>query len=100
MKNITEFHAALDNLEKEMAEKRKQLIIQYCNEHARYKADDIVKDHIGSVKIVRIRPTYDSRQRVPEVTYVGVELKKDLTPKLKKGVEQLRQVWQNNIRIA
>jgi hypothetical protein len=61
-----------------------------------YKIGDIVTDHIGAIKIERIKFTmgWNSIGELPSCVYVGIELKKDGTPTKKQNK---RVVYQKNI---
>lgn len=64
----------------------------YIDSNNPKKIDDIVTDHIGSIKIENI--AYDFYSTPPRAVYYGVELKKDLTPTKR---ETKRKVWQSNL---
>lgn len=70
-------------------------MIEFAKANNPYKIGDIVKDHIGKLKIEKI--SYFMFYSQPSCIYYGVELKKDGTPcKIQSG----RPVYQKNIRQA
>lgn len=66
---------------------------QYANENNPHKVGDIVTDHVGSIRIEKI--AYNIYSDVCTCHYIGIELKKDLTP-TKNGNK--RTVWQENLK--
>jgi len=80
----------------EGAYKRKvlQLSKDYAASNNPYKAGDIVTDHIGPIKIESMGYAWDSLKGMPTCTYIGLELKKDGTPK-KRGI--IRKAYQINL---
>ena len=90
--NIDEYKEKLKFLEKEFELKKGELNKTYALMNNPYKVGDVVKDHIGSIKIETILTT--TTNGIPCCVYYGMELKKDLTPK-KNG--EKRNLWQVNI---
>ncbi len=83
----------LKRLENEYFTERTRMIKAYCDAHNTHKVGDVVTDHIGSVKLHKI--SYYVHSEHPCCIYVGLELKKDGTPR-KDG--KIRGVYQCNER--
>ncbi|HWY36545.1 MAG TPA: hypothetical protein VNX68_18020 [Nitrosopumilaceae archaeon] len=88
-----EYKNRLKAIDEERDVKKRQLVKECALSNNTVKIDDIVTDHIGSVKVESIKFDYN-HGGIPCCIYYGIELKKDLTP-TKKG--EKRGVWQNNI---
>jgi len=65
---------------------------KFASENNPYMTGDIIKDHIGYIKIESFELYTGSK--LPSIVYYGLELKKDLTPR-KDGKK--RKLWQENI---
>jgi hypothetical protein len=87
-----EYKERVKELELKQKNERNELAIEFAYSNSTVAVGDVVTDHIGSVKVERIG-VYIS-YGVPECTYTGVELKKDLTPTKKGGK---RSVYQSNM---
>lgn len=92
MDKIT-YNKKLQELNDEYQKAKNELAIQCATENNPYKIDDVITDHIGSIKISKMK-AHSGFYSIPEMMYFGVELKKDGTPK-KNG--DLRWVHQSNI---
>jgi len=88
-----EMDSKLSQLEQEYSLNRKQIIKDFCDYNNPYKIGDIFTDHIGSIKIERIKYSFSNLRDKPCCVYHGIELKKDLTP---KKLVIKRDAWQSN----
>jgi len=80
---------------KERFEKDKiDILKKFCIANNPYKVGDVVKDHMGSIIIEKIKFATYTISGTPECVYYGPELKKDGKPR-KDGSK--RNVWQSNI---
>jgi len=79
----------LKQIEDECIIKRKEVMRIYCDEHNPFKIGDSFTDHIGTIRIEKVR--YDLQY--PCCVYFGVELKKDGSP---KNSGKKRNSWQFN----
>ena len=86
-----ELDSKLSQLEQEYSLNKKKLIIEFCDANNPYKVGDIFTDHIGSIRIEKIK--YSLYMGKPCCVYYGVELKKDLTP---RKIQMNRKAWQSN----
>lgn len=88
-----EYDKRLEEINRIAEVSKRDLIIKYCNENAKYNIGDIVTDRIGSVLVKKIK-AYQGLSHYPDPVYDGIEVKKDGAPK-KKLTE--RRVYQSNI---
>lgn len=91
--NETEYKKEFKAIEDEAEKKRQDLYRAYAASQRVCLVGDIVTDSQGSIKVEKFG-TYLDVNRIPMPTYIGIELKKDLTP-TKKG--EKRTVYQTNI---
>lgn len=91
----SDFQTKLKALKDEAKKKEQDLFIEYAYANNTLKPGDIVTDHIGSIKIekISVHVSYLSEPK-PMCIYIGIELKKDLTP---TKVRKERTVYQSNI---
>lgn len=86
----------LDDKLKELEQKyelnKREIIKQFCDANNTYKIGDKFTDHIGTIKIEKIRYSILLNGN-PTCVYFGTELKKDGTPK-KSNTK--RSAWQSN----
>lgn len=66
----------------------------YVRDNTKYKEGDIIKDHIGHIKIEKIKLGHDMTSRRAIPVYCGIELKKDLMPTKR---QEHNRIWGNNI---
>lgn len=95
----TDFKIKLQAIKDEAKKKEQDLYVEYALSNNNFKVGDIVTDHIGSIKIEKIKVHVNGfiGNYKPECKYIGIELKKDLTPtKIKKE----RVVYQSNVKFA
>ena len=90
--NEYEFNTEIKKLQKKHIKEIRELYKKYAFSNNPYKIDDVISDHIGSIKIEEISVCIING--IPSCVYYGVELKKDGTPK--KG-QKYRTVYQVNI---
>lgn len=88
-----ELEIELKKLELDYENQKRQLLKEFCDKNNPYKIGDIFTDHIGSIKIERIKYSFSLHWRKPCCVYHGIELKKDLTPTKKL---KTREAWQTN----
>jgi hypothetical protein len=89
--DLIEMNKRLELLESEYKEKKSKVYVEYCKANNPYKIGDVFTDHMGSILIEKIKfAVWGSN---PCCTFIGIELKKDGTPK-KNGSK--REAWQNN----
>jgi hypothetical protein len=63
----------------------KNLALEYVREINPYKKGDIIEDHCNIIKIESVNYSYDLEYGLSvDVIYRGVELKKDLSPRVKQ----------------
>ena len=92
--NKENYEKELKALEQEFELRKRNLIKLYTQKNSPYKVGDIVKDHIGSIIIEKIKYGTEYGTGFPRCSYFGLELKKDLTPR-KDGSK--RWVYKSNI---
>jgi hypothetical protein len=90
-----EFVAERNKLADQHQKDLKELTIKYVLANNPYKEGDIIKDHVGSIKIESIGFYGSTFIGTPSCAYTGIELKKDGTPK-KANVK--RTIYQENVR--
>ena len=74
---------------------KRHLYSQYAHENSTVEVDDIIEDHIGCGRVLKMKTTFAAFDKYPSLIYVCVEVKKDGTPKKK---ESFRQVYQVNVK--
>ncbi len=81
-------------IRKEYNEKVYELAKEFVMSNTDIKRGDFVKDHIGTVKVEVIKPSYGLTKNVPQATYYGVMYTKAGKP-FKSG--EKRAVWGGNL---
>lgn len=77
-------------------EKMKQdLYEKFAYENSTVMVDDIVEDHIGCGRVLRMKTTFAGFDSYPSLIYVCREVKKDGTPKKN---ETYREIYQVNVK--
>ena len=77
-------------------EKMKQdLYEKFAYENSTVEVDDIVEDHIGCGRVLRMKTTFAGFDSYPSLVYICLEVKKDGTPKKK---ETYREIYQVNVK--
>lgn len=89
-----EYNVAKKRIQKDAEEKLNSLMIDYCKDNNPYKVGDIVEDHFHIIKITRIGGIYMDSRGYPAYKFIGIELKKDLTP---KKIQDTPFMYQGNI---
>lgn len=84
----------LAKLQNEFERKKRKLMREFALSNNTVKADDIVTDHIGSIKVECIKIYIPLGKKLPACKYIGIELKKDKTPRKDKSK---RVVYQKNL---
>lgn len=88
-----DYQQKVKNLEKDFEQKKNELIKDYVNSNNPYKLGDKVTDSLGTIQIEKIKYGYSTIDKRPCAVYMGIELKKDGTPKK----QNRREVWQTNL---
>ena len=90
---IEEYKERINQLDLEYNKKKRELANEYAKFNCPHQVGDVVEDHIGKLKIERIRAVLPISDKLDYV-YYGIELKKDGTPcKRQTG----RGVYQSNV---
>lgn len=94
---LEEYNQKIKELKEETILKESKINMEYAFSNNPYKVDDIIEDHIGKIKVEKIKYTSGSNMfnSFPECVYYGTVLKKDGTPTKK---QEIRQVWQSNLK--
>ena len=74
-----EYNLEMEQIEADFDMAKRKLYVKFANSNRIYKIGDIIKDHCKIIVVERFG-VYKSFG-LPEPTYIGIELKKDLTPK-------------------
>jgi hypothetical protein len=90
-----EYKQKLLELDYEFEDRKYKLQKEFALSNNPHPIGTIVTDHIGSLKIEKIRTTKTLANSLPQCVYFGIELKKDGTP-MKKQTG--RGAWQENIK--
>ena len=81
--------------EKEQYDLRlEQIYIKYAEENNSVKEGDIIKDHIGYGKVIKMKVSFPAFEKIPCMVYQCEEYTAKLLPKKKANT---RIVWQPNI---
>ena len=89
-----ELNSQIADLKKEYDLKKQKLQIAYADSNNPYKIGDIVKDHIGNLKIERISYANLYMTNKFQCRYIGIRLNKDGSPSKK----ETSPVYQSNIK--
>ena len=90
-----DFRTRLADINAKYEQEKKVLYSQYAHENSTVEVDDIVEDHIGCGRVLKMKTTFAAFDKYPSLIYVCMEVKKDGTPKKK---ESFRQVYQVNVK--
>lgn len=90
-----DFKTKLAEINAKYEQEKKSLYLQYAYESSTVLIGDIVEDHIGCGRVLKMKATFASFDKYPSLIYECIELKKDGTPKKK---ETFRQVYQVNVK--
>ena len=74
---------------------KQDLYVKFAFENSTVEVDDIVEDHIGCGRVLKMKATFASFDKYPSLIYECIEVKKDGTPKKK---DAFRQVYQVNVK--
>lgn len=88
-----EFRAEMEDLEEQYKLEKKRILCEYVMSWCPYKIGDIVRDHIGFVKIEKIVPIIGICNKV-DIMMLGTEYTLKLEPK-KTGAR--RNIYHSNI---
>lgn len=89
-----DFDVRMSEISQEFYEKREKLWFEFSKSNNIVKIGDVVRDHIGLIKVEGAQVFLPSFSNYPYLQYFGTELKKDGT--LKKR-ERKRSVFQGNM---
>ena len=89
---LEEYKTKLKELEDEFKKKKRELDMEFAISHSEAEVGEIFTDHIGSILVESRHISFDWN-KLPNLTYYGLELKKDGTPKKSKSK---RAAWQSN----
>lgn len=89
------FVKSLKELEEKYRKEQQHINRIFALNNNPYKIGDIITDHSGTLLIeeIKFKPSYNTE--LPECVFLGTELKKDGTPKLRQDKD--RRVYQSNI---
>ena len=90
-----DFKTRLAEINAKYEQEKRYLYSQYAHENSTAKVDDIVEDHIGCGRVLKMKTTLAAFDKYPSLIYVCLEVKKDGTPKKK---ETYREVYQVNVK--
>jgi hypothetical protein len=89
-----EYFDLLKQEKKQYDLRSKQICIKYAEENNSVKVGDIIKDHIGYGKVIKMKVSFPFFEGVPCMTYQCEEYTAKLLPKKKANT---RIIWQTNI---
>lgn len=89
-----EYFDSLKQEKKQYDLRLKQIYIKYAEENNSVKVGDIIKDHIGYGKVIKMGVSFAYLKDTPCMTYQCEEYTAKLLPKKKANT---RIVWQTNI---
>jgi hypothetical protein len=92
--NLEDYNNQKRDIERQAQKDKTALIIKFVDLNNQYKIGDIVTDHIGSIRYDELKYTITGSENIPTPIYIGIELKKDGTPK-KRVV--IRNVYGSNV---
>ena len=92
--NLDDYKVLKRDIERQAEKDKTALLIKFVDLNNPYKIGDIVTDHIGSVRYDKLKYTTTGSENVPTPIYIGIELKKDGTPKKRVVV---RNVYGSNV---
>ena len=90
-----DFKTRLAEINAKYEQEKKHLYSEYAYENSIALIDDIVEDHIGCGRVLKMDTTFAAFNKYPSLVYVCVEVKKDGTPKNK---ETFRDIYQINVK--
>ena len=88
-----DFKTKLAEINAKYEQEKKSLYSQYAHENSTVLIGDIVEDHIGCGRVLKMKTTFSSFYKYPSLIYECVELTKDGKRKKK---ETFREVYQIN----
>tara|TARA_R110000787_G_C13249529_1_gene429222 strand:- start:319 stop:603 length:285 start_codon:yes stop_codon:yes gene_type:complete len=92
--NLEDYKELKRDIERQAEKDKTALLIKFVDLNNQYKIGDIVTDHIGSVRFDKLKYTTTGAGNIPTPIYIGIELKKDGTPKKRVVV---RNVYGSNV---
>ena len=92
------YQDALKELNEKHKKEKDALIRAFALEQNPHKQGDVISDHRCTIRITKIWTLCEHDK--PTCVYDGIELKKDLTPKHKKGNTEpiIERIWQSGIK--
>lgn len=91
--DITEYKIRMLEIERDAEQKKRQLITECALSNNIVKIGDTFTDHIGTIRVEKIKIASRGDGRLPECVYFGAMLRKDLTP-FKSG--EKRDAYESN----
>ena len=88
-----EFRAEMEDLEEQYKLEKQRILKEYVMSWCPYKVGDLVRDHIGYVKILSIHPIIGICNKV-DIMMKGEEYTVKKEP---KKIRQIRQIYHSNI---
>ena len=88
--NLEEYNTQMEALEKEIAEKRDDLALEYVSKNILYKVGDILECTYVIILVDKLRRRI-SYNGIPEAVYSGYALTKKLEPKKNKSWDEIPQ---------
>lgn len=89
-----EYNERIKRLEAKLEDEKNTLLKEFVDSNNPYKKGDIVTDHIGSIRIEKIKYATGGMLGIPCAVYFGIELTKKGVP---KKIATKRDVYQRNI---
>ena len=90
-----DFRTRLAEINAKCEQEKRVLYSQYAHENSTVEVDDIVEDHIGCGRVLKMKTTFAAFDKYPSLIYECIEVKKDGTP---KKIVTYRQVYQVNVK--
>ena len=91
--DIIEYKIRMLEIERDAEQKKIQLMTECALSNNIIKIGDTFTDHIGTIKVEKIKIATNGNERLPECVYFGAMLRKDLTP-FKSG--EKRDAYESN----
>lgn len=90
-----DFKRRLEDINAKCEQEKRHLYSQYAHENSTVMVDDIVEDHIGYGRVLKMKTTFAAFDKYPSLIYECIEVKKDGTP---KKIVTYRNVYQVNVK--
>lgn len=90
-----EFKIKMNEINAAYEQSKRELYSEYAYSNSTVMVDDIVEDHIGCGRVLKMKTTFAAFDKYPSLVYICMEVKKDGTPKKK---ETFREIYQVNVK--